>query len=552
MIEIIGNIIIKQDQEPINTLAGMKLVSANINEVDLSNVLDTKKLANPNLSERDYYVGDIRSNDDCAFSETQQITLYTSGGVGKFKISFDDYYNIYPSEISISVEKETTGGGGGGGGTTPDEPDEPEQPEPDYPEIGEGAVYFPYNEEADSIDRFGEANEGSAQDYTEGKSEVSFSIPSDYEFGPFYIRDDGHEYKILEDGRSYFEYLKGYPDAENIIGFYLGDIYYELIAFYNSLTRHIKFTIRKNEGEFHDCYFYSLLAEPTTFNLFNLRETARAITWEEVFSEKIISNNSPILMVDLMSLGGFTEWQVANYRVTLKVLKMNKPDVQLTITGIYFNAPDVEIKIDKRNVLSLEVSTFDRSDLKFPSFGIISNTGNIEINDHNESILLYAQKNWLGKGSRCILKLRNTLVNGATETIGDFETDQWNYDNDSKVANVSLKDDLEEWQDINVPEINYDPRDNYAKPFSWLYKKLWILTSFRRYNQEVGQGNYNMIAFGELDEQTKNILNNTYIQYPLLKSGSLWKQWTKLCQACQLHIYKNNNGVVVCRYNGGD
>jgi hypothetical protein len=61
-----------------------------------------------------------------------------------------------------------------------------------------------------------------------------------------------------------------------------------------------------------------------------------------------------------------------------------------------------------------------------------------------------------------------------------------------------------------------------------------------------------MLSINELDEDTQAVLNNTYIQYPLLESGSLWQQWTKLCQACQLHIYKNSDGVVVCRYNGGN
>ena len=67
-------------------------------------------------------------------------------------------------------------------------------------------------------------------------------------------------------------------------------------------------------------------------------------------------------------------------------------------------------------------------------------------------------------GLKCEIKLKNTLVDGATETIGLFETDQWNYENDSKSVSVSLKDDLEEWQDINVGEISYDPRNPVSKP----------------------------------------------------------------------------------------
>lgn len=219
----------------------------------------------------------------------------------------------------------------------------------------------------------------------------------------------------------------------------------------------------------------------------------------------------------------------------------NTPNYPLVITGIY---AEIIIEIDRRNMISIESSIFDRSDLKLPSFGIISNTGNIEFNDLDGEIRDYAEQLLLQSGLSCQIKLNNTLVEGASETIGLFETDQWNYDNDSRVVSVSIKDDLEEWQEINVAEINYDPRNTESKPFSWLYKHLWEITT--------ANNNYNMFSFDKLDSNTKAVLNNTYVQYPLLESGSLWQQWTKLCQACQLHIYKNNDGVVVCRYNGGN
>ena len=215
---------------------------------------------------------------------------------------------------------------------------------------------------------------------------------------------------------------------------------------------------------------------------------------------------------------------------------------------------NVTKEFDRRNLLSIERSIFDRSDLKLPSWGIISNLGNLEFNDANKRFLAYANAGVLVEGMKCELYLNNTLVNGAIERIGTFYTDTWDYDNDNRVVSVSLKDDLEEWQDINVAEISYDPRKIEHKPFKWFYVELWKLTSNRFYAEEdiYGNGNYNMLAFDELDTDTQDILQNAYIQYPLLESGSLWVQWTKLCEVCQLHIYKDNNGVVVCRYNGGN
>ena len=239
----------------------------------------------------------------------------------------------------------------------------------------------------------------------------------------------------------------------------------------------------------------------------------------------------------------------------IRIDNWNSPNYPLVITGIY---AEVNIDIDYRNLISISRSIFDRSDLKLPSFGIISNSGNIEFNDNSGEILDYAEQLLLQSGLSCEIKLNNTLVDGASETIGLFETDQWDYDNDNRVVSVSLKDDLEEWQEINVSEIKYEPNKPQHKSFAYFYELLWKLTSNRssyvndKGETIIGTGNYNMLSINELDEDTQAVLKNTYIQYPFLEIGSLWQQWTKLCQVCQLHIYKNSDGVIVCRYNGGN
>ena len=224
---------------------------------------------------------------------------------------------------------------------------------------------------------------------------------------------------------------------------------------------------------------------------------------------------------------------------TIEIDNWNTPNAPLVITGIY---NEISIDIDRRNLIAISRSIFDRSDLKLPSFGIISNKGEIEFNDTNGEILDYANQLLLESGAACTIKLNNTLVKGASQTIAVMETDEWNYDSDSKVVSVSLKDDLQEWQEINVEAINYDPRNLKHEPFSWLYKKLWEITKV----------NYDMLSLSKLDQETQDILNHTFMVYPLLESGTLWESWQKLCEVCQLHIYKDNNGRIVCKYNGGN
>lgn len=225
--------------------------------------------------------------------------------------------------------------------------------------------------------------------------------------------------------------------------------------------------------------------------------------------------------------------------VDLNIDNWNAPKYPLVITGIYVK---VSIDIDRRNLIGISRSIFDRGDLKLPNFGILSNTGEIEFNDLDGEIRDYAEQLLLQSGLKCEINLNNTLVDGASQTIGVFETDQWDYDNDNRVVSVSLKDDLEEWQEINVEGILYDAESTVHQNLTYYYKYLYSKTPSK----------YNMCSFEKLDIITKGILSNTWVKYPLLKNGSLWQQWTKLCEVCQLHIYKNNDGEVVCRYNGGN
>lgn len=197
--------------------------------------------------------------------------------------------------------------------------------------------------------------------------------------------------------------------------------------------------------------------------------------------------------------------------------------------------------IDLHNLLSLESELFDRSDLKMPSWGIISNKGKIGFNDPNKRFLGYANNGVLVEGAPVKIILSNTLVNGATEVVAERETDQWDYDNDNRTVSVTLKDDLEEWQEITIDGIDYDPRNPVARNLKYFYVYLWEMT----------QGNYNMLSFAQLDTETQSVLENTYVQYPLLESGTLWQSWDKLAQVAQAHIYKKK-GVVIFRCNGGN
>lgn len=226
---------------------------------------------------------------------------------------------------------------------------------------------------------------------------------------------------------------------------------------------------------------------------------------------------------------------------TIKISNWNTATAPLVIHKIY---SAIDININKRNLLSFNYHLRTRSDDNLPSYGIVSNKGNISFKDATGEVKDYAEQNLLKSNLSVIVNLNNTLSK-TSEQVAQLQTDNWDYDNDNFIVSVELMDDLIEWQNIHINGLDYDPRYPFAiltngnmwDLYYWLYKRTPV--------------KYNMLQYTELDEITTNILQNTKIQNPILYADNLWAQWTKLCVACGLYIYKNNAGKTVCSYTLG-
>lgn len=199
--------------------------------------------------------------------------------------------------------------------------------------------------------------------------------------------------------------------------------------------------------------------------------------------------------------------------------------------------------VNRKNIISLSTSLYDRGDFKLPSFGIIANKGEVEFNDYDGLVLSLIQSGVMNYSRvwSCNIYIENTLIKNSARRIGAFDAVAWDYDDENKTVKVELKDDLEEWQNITVGEIPYNARNPQEQTLKWFYDKLYAITD----------KHYNMQPFEALTEKTKEVLNKTVIKYPLLYSGSLWASWQKVCEVGQLHIYKDN-GTVKCRFNGSN
>ncbi len=218
---------------------------------------------------------------------------------------------------------------------------------------------------------------------------------------------------------------------------------------------------------------------------------------------------------------------------TITIDNWNKPNAPFIISSLYANANFV---VNNRNLLSYESTLTDRSNIKYPSYGLISNGGSLSVADYDTQILDLITQKILHSGISVEISLTNTLT-GKKEPLAKMNISELTYNNTNRAVDISLKDTLEEWQEINVEAIPYNPLYPELKSFKWLYEELYRKTPVQ----------YNILSFNELDTKTQNVLTNTIIQYPLLESDTLWNEWNKLCQACHLVMYINEIGKVVCR-----
>lgn len=209
-----------------------------------------------------------------------------------------------------------------------------------------------------------------------------------------------------------------------------------------------------------------------------------------------------------------------------------------------------EYKIDRRHLLDCEATITDRGDINVPSYGVISSSASFSFNDIDEGgskvFLNYALQNKLKKGQKVEFYLKNT-VDGDKEYKGELQgswlTSSWDYSNDNFTVFVSLVDGLEKWQEINTPAIAIDVDKIEAKPFAYVYEKLRGVSS---------RGGLLVSPISDLDDETKHHLYTSTFQYPFLEANNYWAQWENFAQATQTHIYKGKNGVVTCKYNGGN
>jgi len=188
----------------------------------------------------------------------------------------------------------------------------------------------------------------------------------------------------------------------------------------------------------------------------------------------------------------------------------------------------VEYGMDK--LFSFDITNQMNANIAIPSFGIISQTARVEINDIDGTIAEYIMQRKIKSG----LEISVLAVNNSgtvIDTIFKGLISSMNYQSNASRLVITMTDGLLALQRKSCfKTLQKTDIDDFSCTAYELFDYI------RQYSQI-------SVYLPTTDALDK--LNNTIIPYFFLESGTLWEQFDKLCNLCQLVMYADKNGAVV-------
>lgn len=204
---------------------------------------------------------------------------------------------------------------------------------------------------------------------------------------------------------------------------------------------------------------------------------------------------------------------------TVKFTKWSKPNSNIRFTAITIG---LTLTYNQFNGLSYFVrGSQNMQDNSSPSYGAISQYGNVVISDFAGEISEMEQINVLKSGIKIKLYLDDNLV-------GEYIFDTFEKENDT-TYNIQLTDKIYKWNDMNVNTEYY--QENKTAYDLYLFLK----------SQDTN------VEYEELTEETINFLQSISIKYMYFDESSLFTNWNKFGSITQMRICQNEIGKVCIR-----
>jgi len=322
--------------------------------------------------------------------------------------------------------------------------------------------------------------------------------------------------------------MGGIYTLENSVGYYLSADLCDSNGDF-SLTHSIEITTTKCEKL--DIIFDKTLNQyPKTIRVVSYQRnnsvSLNPADWYDTLDDTTYTNDNYRFTINKIASPLYPSWNRTYVKVYMS--EWSAPNKPLKVMGIYGNKGMVTF--DNRTILSINSGVRERSNDDLPSWGVLANTGDIVINDYNETINENIENGTFGDKQEVIINMIDNNT-GRLIQLGKYLADTWEYDNDKKQATITLKDDLVAMQDINFNEITLSTTHNSSINNMYkLYNSLKARTPAR-------------YKFALLENT--GLLENIGSSHLYLEKGSLWNAWQKFCETCALYMYKNRNNEIV-------
>lgn len=172
------------------------------------------------------------------------------------------------------------------------------------------------------------------------------------------------------------------------------------------------------------------------------------------------------------------------------------------------------------NIDSAEIESLTKGDLSnIIDYGIYSNKGTLSFFDYDKSFYN------LMETSPTTIEVKAYVSNPvADKLIGTFLIDDYDYDDETKLVSLTLKDNLLSWQNIELPVLYY----YYGTPLYNIVDNIRILG---------GLPSLNFTSRCELR------LKSIYIYCTFLENETVWSAITKICQVAMCRVCTDENGI---------
>lgn len=211
--------------------------------------------------------------------------------------------------------------------------------------------------------------------------------------------------------------------------------------------------------------------------------------------------------------------------IEVEISNWSLPNRPLIIQSIFIG---LTIDVDYKNAIEISSELKSSSDNSQPTFGLLSNAGNIRFNDIDGEVKDYAEMQLLKSGCKVQIFIEDTLTENQ-QIVGEYITDVWDYDDANFTVSVSLVDNLLELQEINIDEKFWGVDKTVFEIFEYLVS----LTPTK----------FNLVPTADASIKMSKIL----VKNAKIDSGTLWAQYQKVCNTAMLRIYKDFDGNFAVR-----